>query len=121
MVAVKDCSARPRCVARLALVPDSTWHLSDGNLWFTLYHGMALGRITVNGRVTLYHDVVYPSDRHDFDSVAMIVRDRAGRQIGNFSSSSCALETRRGRNRLSSRRERRPRRKCENPPALCCR
>lgn len=48
---------------------------SDGNLWFTLYHGMVLGNITVNGRVTLYRDLVYPSDGHDFDPVSVIVRD----------------------------------------------
>lgn len=44
---------------------------------------MVLGRITINGRVTLYHDLVYPSDGHDFDPVAMIVRDRQGRLYYN--------------------------------------
>jgi streptogramin lyase len=57
----------------------------DGNLWFTLYHGMVLGSITINGAVTLYHDLVYPSDGHDSDPPAMIVRDRMGRLYYNES------------------------------------
>ncbi len=55
----------------------------DGALWFTLYHGMVLGRITTAGAVTLYHDLVYPSDGHDFDPVAVIVRDAKGRLYWN--------------------------------------
>lgn len=55
----------------------------DGALWFTLYHGMVLGRITTAGRITLYRDLVYPSDGHDFDPVGMIVSDRAGRLYYN--------------------------------------
>ena len=55
----------------------------DGNLWFTLYHGMVLGRVTTAGRVTLYHDLVYPSDGHDFDPVAVLVADKRGRLYEN--------------------------------------
>jgi len=50
----------------------------DGTLWFTLYHGMVLGNITLTGHISLYHDLVYPSDGHDFDPVAMIVPDAMG-------------------------------------------
>lgn len=57
----------------------------DGNMWFTLYHGMVLGAITMNGRVTLYHDLVYPSAGHDFDPLSVIARDRMGRLIYNES------------------------------------
>jgi streptogramin lyase len=55
----------------------------DGAMWFTLFHGMVLARITGDGVVTQFHDLVYPSDGHDFDPVAMIVSDRAGRLYYN--------------------------------------
>ncbi|MFN2528625.1 MAG: hypothetical protein ABR584_07900 [Candidatus Baltobacteraceae bacterium] len=57
----------------------------DGNLWFTLYHGMVLGRITPSGVVTQFHDLVYPSDGHDFDPLGMIAKDGQGRLYYNES------------------------------------
>jgi len=55
----------------------------DGALWFTLFHGMVLGRMTLQARITLFHDLVFPSDGHNFDPVGMIVRDRRGRLYYN--------------------------------------
>ncbi len=55
----------------------------DGNMWFTLFHGMVLGRMTMSGVVTLYHDLVYPSDGHEDDPVSMLTRDRSGRLYYN--------------------------------------
>jgi streptogramin lyase len=55
----------------------------DGAMWFTLYHGMVLARIDRDGTVTQYHDLVYPSDGHDSDPVAMLVSDRQGRLYYN--------------------------------------
>ncbi len=55
----------------------------DGAMWFTLFHGMVLARRDADGTVTQYHDLVYPSDGHDFDPVAILVSDREGRLYYN--------------------------------------
>jgi streptogramin lyase len=55
----------------------------DGAMWFTLFHGMVLARRNADGSITPYHDLVYPSDGHDFDPVAMLVRDSQGRLYYN--------------------------------------
>lgn len=55
----------------------------DGAMWFTLYHGMVLARMTADGSLTQYHDLVYPSDGHDFDPVSILVSDRQGRLYYN--------------------------------------
>jgi len=54
----------------------------DGAMWFTLFHGMVLARIRA-GTVTQYHDLVYPSDGHENDPVAMLTSDREGRLYYN--------------------------------------
>jgi virginiamycin B lyase len=52
----------------------------DGNVWFTLYHGNELGRITPGGLVTRFRDGIYPSSGND-DSVpdSIPVTDQRGR------------------------------------------
>jgi hypothetical protein len=39
----------------------------DGNLWFTLYHGNELARITPAGAVTRFRNGIYPSRGNDSD------------------------------------------------------
>ena len=50
----------------------------DGALWFTLWHGNVLGRMTTDGRVTLYRGLVAPSRGHEYDPDAVLLPDGHG-------------------------------------------
>lgn len=47
----------------------------DGNLWFTIYHGNELVRMTPNGAITRFRNGIYPSRGNDYyipDSVPVV-------------------------------------------------
>ena len=50
----------------------------DGALWFTLFHGNVLGRMTTDGRVTLYRGLVTPSRGSENDPAAILAPDGHG-------------------------------------------